>query len=257
MAFETIVTDLSNRGVATITLNRPDRGNALSSQMLSELITHLADLADDPKARLVVITANGKHFCSGADVAPKSDDPAAPKVSLSDFLQDLDQFPKPVICYVHGGAIGAGAALAACCDVTLADPEAFFSVPEVRLGIVPGGVVPVLLRALGPRNLRRYALSGERIKALQAIALGLVHEVHAADTREAALADLIDAFLLGAPGAQALTKAQIGSFDDVSVREMKQGAQHRAPGHGIKTPEAQEGIAAFKEKRKPNWYVAP
>jgi methylglutaconyl-CoA hydratase len=256
MAFETIVTDLSSRGVASIIFNRPDRGNALSSQMLGELIAHLSALANDPQARLVILRANGKHFCSGADVAPKQEDPSAPKVSLSDFLQELDQFPKPVICVVQGGAIGAGAALASCCDVTLADPDAFFSVPEVRLGIVPGGVVPVLLRALGPRNLRRYALSGERIKAPEAKAMGLVHEVHRAEEMEAALAELTEAFLLGAPGAQALTKAQIGNFDNVSVRDMKQASQHRAPGHGIKTPEAQEGIAAFKEKRKPNWYVA-
>ncbi len=253
MAFETITSDISRSGVATVTFNRPDRGNALSPVMVDEIVAHLAELAADPKVRVLVIRANGKHFCGGADVTPRKD-ATPPKSTLADLLHDLDAFPKPTIAVVQGGAIGAGAAVTACCDVVYAYPDAFFSVPEVRLGIVPGGVVPVLERALGLRNLRRYALSGERITGPEAVRSGMAHELHSAENMEAAVDQIVDAMRLGAPGAQKITKEEIAHYNHPSV----EGVRHaeRGPGHGTKTAEAQEGIAAFKEKRKPNWYTA-
>ena len=254
MAFETIISDISKRGVATVTFNRPDRGNALSSKMIDEIVTHLGELAADEKVRALVIKANGKHFCGGADVTPKTD-AAPPRFTLSDLFRDLDQFPKPTICVVNGGAIGAGAALAVCCDVTFAYPDAFFSAPEVRLGIVPGGVVPVLMRALGARNMRRYSLSGERVSGPEASRVGFAHEAHAAENMEAAVDNMVDSMLLGGPNAQKVTKEMIAAYDHPSVREPGHG-QAKSSHHGIRTPEAQEGIAAFQEKRKPNWYVA-
>ena len=254
MAFETIISDISARGVATVTFNRPDRGNALSSMMIDELVLHLRELASDAKVRVLILRANGKHFCGGADVTPKKDGESA-KFSLSDLFQDLDQFPKPTISVVNGGAIGAGAAITVCCDVTFAFPDAFFSVPEVRLGIVPGGVVPVLLRTLGSRNLRRYGLSGERVMGPEAVRVGFAHEVHAAENMDVAIETMADSMLLGAPNAQRATKEQISSFDHESVREMRSQGNSRSHNHGIRTPEASEGVAAFKEKRKPNWYA--
>ncbi len=254
MAFETIISDISARGLATVTFNRPDRGNALSSAMIDELVLHLRELAQDARVRVLLLRANGKHFCGGADVSPKKDGDIA-KFTLSDLFQEIDQFPKPTICVVNGGAIGAGAALTVCCDVTFAFPDAFFSVPEVRLGIVPGGVVPVLLRALGSRNLRRYALSGERVSGPEASRVGFAHEAHAAENMDAAIDNMVDSMLLGAPNAQRVTKEQISAYDHETVRDMRSHGQVKSAHHGIRTPEASEGVAAFKEKRKPNWYT--
>lgn len=251
MAFETIISEISKRGVATITFNRPDRGNALSATMIDEIVTHLADLAANSDVRVLVIRANGKHFCGGADVGPKKDGPG-PKYNLADLMVELDQFPKPTVAVVQGGAIGAGAGVTACCDVVYALPDAFFSVPEVRLGIVPGGVVPVLERALGLRNLRRYALSGERITGPESVRTGMAHELHTAENMEAAVDQIVDAFLLGAPGAQSITKHEIAEYNHESITGVR--TKPRGAGHGIHTDEAREGIAAFKEKRKPNWY---
>ncbi len=251
MAFETIISDISKRGVATITFNRPDRGNALSPGMVDEIVAHLGELAADAAVRVVVLRAVGKHFCGGADVTPRKDGPA-PKSSLADLLINLDQFPKPTIAVVQGGAIGAGAAVTACCDVVYALPDAFFSVPEVRLGIVPGGVVPVLERALGLRNLRRYALSGERITGPESVRAGMAHELHAPENMDAAVDQLVDAFLLGAPNAQRITKEEVAHYNHPTIVSVRTAP--RGPGHGVHTDEAREGIAAFKEKRKPNWY---
>jgi methylglutaconyl-CoA hydratase len=255
MAFETIIAETSKRGVATITFNRPERGNALSAAMIDEIVSHVRALAEDEKVRVLVLRANGKHFCSGADVSPGKDGPA-PMFSLNDLFEAIDQFPKPTIGIVQGGAIGAGACLTTCCDVTYAYPDTFFSIPEVRLGIVPGGVVAALMRAMGTRNMRRYALSGERIMGPEAVRTGFAHELHAAENMDAALDQIVDAMLLGAPNAQKFTKAQIAEYDHETVRDMKAAAAVRKGPHGIKTAEAQEGVAAFKEKRKPSWYVA-
>jgi methylglutaconyl-CoA hydratase len=256
MAFETIIAEISKRGVATVTLNKPDRGNALSAAMVDELVAHMRALAADEKVRALVLRSSGRHFCGGADVSPNKDGPA-PQFNLNDLFETLDRFPKPTICIVQGGAIGAGACFTTCCDVTYAYADAFFSVPEVRLGIVPGGVIAGLMRAMGTRNMRRYALSGERITGPEIVRVGMAHELHAAENMDAALDQLVDAMLLGAPNAQKYTKEQIAEYDHETLRDAEAAAAVRKGPHGIKTPEAQEGVAAFKEKRKPNWYVAP
>ena len=180
MAFETIATDLSPRGIATITLDRPDRGNAFNQRMLDELGGQFSAWAGDSRVRVVVLRARGKHFCVGADVAAMAAKPAGDAAeaafTLNDTLVAIDTIPKPTIAVVEGGCVGGGLAFAACCDVVLATESAFFSVPEVRLGMVPG-LAPLFARALGPRALRRYALSGERFSAAEALRLGFVHDI--------------------------------------------------------------------------------
>ncbi len=252
MPFQTIETSLSPRGLATITLNRPDRGNAINQTMLDEVVSHLAALAADAKVRVVILRANGKHFCAGADVSGRGDIEKTDKsATLGDLIFDLDRLPKPTIAIVQGGAVGGGAGLACACDVTLIEKDGFLSIPEVRLGFAPGGLVSVLMRSMGARAFRRYAMSGERIRAEAALRLGLASESYEAGTLDAMLDEITDAFMLGAPGAQAVVKQSTAVLETPSLAHLKD----RAPPHGMHSDEAKEGVAAFREKRKPNWYV--
>ena len=152
---------------------------------------------------------------------------------------------------VQGGAIGGGAGLVTCCDVAIATREAFFSIPEVRVGMPPMGVMPFIIRAMGHRAFRRYGLSGERIPAADALRLGLVHEVCEAAKLDETLAQVADALLLGAPHASAALKAAAARYASPNLDEIR---AHVQPPHDPKSAEAQEGIAAFREKRKPSWY---
>ena len=255
VTYQTIAVEVSARRIATVLLNRPERGNAFDQLMLDELAEALAALADDPNVRLMVLRGSGRHFCTGADLAaPKADHPAqsgrSAHASLRDVLAAIDALPKPTIAAVHGAAIGGGAAFAACCDVVIAADSAFFSVPEVRVGMPPVGVAPFLVRAIGHRAFRRYGLSGERMSAAEALRLGLAHEVSAADAIEDAVARVADELLHGAPGAIATLKGAAANYATPSLAAI---LANQTP-HDTKTPEAIEGIASFREKRKPNWY---
>jgi len=245
--------EVSSRGVATILLNRPERSNAFDQAMLNALAREFAERGADAATRVVVIRGTGKHFCGGADLVARGVEPspAAGQVSLVDALAALDRLPKPTIAVVHGAAVGGGAAFAACCDIVLATDGAFFSIPEVRVGMAPLGVAPFLIRAMGHRSFRRYGLSGERFGVAEALRVGLAHEAVAPDKVEQRLGEIVDALLHAAPGA---------------VREMKTAMEHDATpsiaailarrlAHSPpKSDEAIEGVAAFKEKRKPRWY---
>jgi methylglutaconyl-CoA hydratase len=265
VTYQTIAVDRSARRIATILLNRPERGNAFDQTMLDELGQALALLAEDD-ARVVVLRGSGRHFCTGADLAARaaeakaaagkiseSDGPAhraGTPVSLRDVLAALDALPKPTVALVHGGAVGGGAAFAACCDIVIAAESAFFSIPEVRVGMPPLGVAPFLIRAMGHRGFRRYGLSGERIAAPEALRLGLAHQVCAAEALDEALARIGEELLLGAPGAIATLKRAAAQFASPTLSTI---LSHQAP-HDSKTAEAIEGVASFREKRKPSWY---
>ena len=252
MALQTLSVDISPRRIATITLNRPDRGNAFDQTMLDELAQQLATLGADDSVRIVILRGAGRHFCSGADLAARAGAPPAaqPPASLRDVLLALDTLPQPTIAIVQGGAIGGGAGFVACCDVAIATDTAFFSIPEVRVGMPPLGVMPFLVRAIGHRAFRRYGLSGERIKTVDALRLGLVHEVCDAASLDDTVARIADELLHGAPAAIASLKEAAAPFASPPLSAIM---AHRAP-HNPKSPEAIEGIASFREKRKPSWY---
>jgi methylglutaconyl-CoA hydratase len=266
VTFQTIAVEVSARRVATVLLNRPERGNAFDQTMLDELGEVFATLAAGETARIVVLRGSGRHFCTGADLSART--AAAPAhspevatagagtagagthVSLREVLARLDALPKPTLAVVHGAAVGGGAAFAACCDVVIAADSAFFSIPEVRVGMPPLGVAPFLVRAIGHRNFRRYGLSGERISAQEAFRLGLAHQICAADALDETLARIADEMLLGAPGAIATLKHAAAQYASPTLSAIL-AVQ---PAHDSKTAEALEGIASFREKRKPSWY---
>jgi methylglutaconyl-CoA hydratase len=253
LPFETIALEVSPRGIATITFNRPDRGNALNRAMLAELGQVLEGIAADEHMRVVVLRGSGRHFCAGADLADRDradgEQPAGP--NLVDVLAALDGLLKPTIAAVHGGAIGGGAGIAACCDIVVATEAAFFSIPEIRIGMAPVRLAPLFIRAMGHRNFRRYGISGERIGAVEALRIGLVHQLCNAQTLDATIAEIVDALLHGAPGATRELKSACARF---AMPAWPPAGESEA-GHGLaKTPEAIEGVASFREKRKPSWY---
>lgn len=244
---ETIRVEQNQRSVATIVLNRPDRGNAFNQQMLDELYGALKGLSLNGSVRALVLRGEGKHFCTGADIGGRGE---AGGITLGQMLEALDTFSKPTIGVVQGGCIGGGLAMAICCDVLMAEESAFFSVPELRVGIAPSRELSAyFMRGMGARAFRRYGLSGERFDPSEAGRMGLVHEAIPAGETDARLAKLIDAFLQGAPKATGELKrriAHIASGAPAPREEEKRGMD--------RSEEAREGVAAFKEKRKPVWY---
>jgi methylglutaconyl-CoA hydratase len=251
VTFQTLAVEVSSRHIATVRLDRPERGNAFDQLMLDELRQAFAALGADAGARIVVLRGSGRHFCTGADLAARATATPAEEgthASLRDVLTVLDTLPKPTLALVQGAAVGGGAAFAACCDVVVATEEAFFSIPEVRVGMAPLGVAPFILRAIGHRAFRRYGLSGERISGAEARRLGLVHEVCSADALEDIWTRIADELLHGAPGAISTLKRVVAQYATPATILETQALQEP------RSPEAMEGIASFREKRKPSWY---
>lgn len=241
-------------GIVTVTLNRPDKGNAFDGTMLKELDACLSALAGDAEARIVILRGNGRHFCTGADASGGGKHRSDGDVTFNDVLARLDDMPKPVISVVHGGCVGGGIGIIACCDAVIAYEDAFFSIPELRVGIAPSKrFVALITRAIGSRALRYYGLSGVRMTAAEAWNLGLVHQLAAAEAVETRLEALVDSFLHNAPGALADFKRAAAEFAMPS-KEQLFPTEGPAPAGLERSAEAVEGLAAFREKRKPSWY---
>jgi methylglutaconyl-CoA hydratase len=250
---DTLLLDVSSNGVASVTLHRPERGNAFNQAMLDELGQLCLDLENDARVRVVVLRGSGKHFCTGADISSRGE--GSPRgLGFNEVLSRVDRFRKPTIAVIQGGCVGGGLGFAACCDVLFAEENAFFLIPELRVGIAPSTELSgLLIRAMGFRVFRRYGLSGERISAPEALRIGLAHQVLAAGAVETELAKTADAFLHNAPGALAELKETIAghAFPREEVLFPPGGAKARGL---ARSPEAEEGLAAFREKRKPAWY---
>ena len=193
---DTLLKSVSGRGVATLTFNRPDRANSYNAEMLDALADGFEQFGRDSAVRIIVLRGGGKHFSAGAAIGESGQ----PKRAIGDVCALVDATPKPTIAVVQGACIGGALALASCCDVMVASREAFFSIPEVRLGFAPGPLIGSFLRAIGYRALRRYLLSGERFTAEEAHRLGLVQQLCDAPAIDSVADELIDQLLLGAPG---------------------------------------------------------
>ena len=248
-----LMIDIDTRGVATLTLNRPDKGNAYNQPLLDALDEALARCAADPTVRVLVLRGNGRHFCAGADLGGQGAALPEPRATLPGFCRQLDAFPRPTIALIQGGCIGGGLAFVACCDVAIAEKEAFFSLPEVRLGFAPVPLTPFLVRAIQPRALRRYLVSGERFSAAEALRIGLIHQITEAAVLEGDLNKVITGFLAAGPGAAATAKRVLrreayGPITDELLADLQR--EFRV---GADSEEAREGRAAFREKRKPSW----
>ncbi|MBC7984658.1 MAG: enoyl-CoA hydratase/isomerase family protein [Candidatus Obscuribacterales bacterium] len=251
-----------SRGVATLTLNRPERRNAFDDTLIGRLHGAITQLANDRSVRIVVLTGAGTAFCAGMDLDHMRRQGTQSEVEnktdallLARCLQTLDRLDKPVIARVNGGAYGGGLGLIACADIAIGTSTAKFALTEVRLGIVPAVISPYILRAIGEREARRWFLSGAAFSANKAEQIGLLHEVREPTALDAAVEDEIASLLKGGPKAQGEAKAlaqevaRMGSITDESAVEYTAEllARLRASSEG------QEGLAAFNERRTPSW----
>ena len=249
--------------VRRLCLTRPAERNAISKQMVEELMAALAVLAADTDGRVVVLEGEGRSFCAGADIAEMRASGAATfeqnradAEGLAELFRTLDALPKPVIARVHGHCLGGGVGLAACCDVVVASDETAFAFSETRLGIVPAVISPYALRKIGPAHARRYFLSGERFDAVEARRIGLVSEHCGLDELDAVVVRLIDEMLAAGPEAQARIKRMIResaslTWDAYRLTTPQQIAEARTGDEG------QAGLASFRDKVPPPWVPRP
>ena len=247
-------------GVVRLTLDRPEIHNAFDDRLIAELTQELARLGAEDAVRVLVLTGAGRSFSAGADLnwmrrtaSYGEAENLADARALAKLMQTLNELPKPTVARVNGAALGGGTGLVACCDIVVASEQATFGITEVRLGLIPSVIGPYVLAAIGPRHARRLMLTGERISAAEALRLGLVHEIVAADQLDAAVERIVGELGKGGPGAIAAAKRLI---HDLSGRPIEpsliDGTAQRIAALRA-TGEAREGVGAFLEKRAPAW----
>jgi methylglutaconyl-CoA hydratase len=239
-------------GSAWITLASPETRNALSQAMLADLADCLERALADPAVRCLVITGQGPAFCAGADLKAGRSEPGS--VSFRDILARLWFSPKPVIAAVNGAAFGGGLGLVCVADIVIASERGRFAFSEVRLGVVPTVVSVFAIPRLGEARANRLFLTGSTLDARSAEKSGLVDHVVAEGDLAAAVADQVAEIARGAPQALAVARALTRRWQPEALAEMLRRAEDktRAIFAGL---EAAEGIAAFREKRDPNWIV--
>jgi len=257
---ELLKLNIDDRGVATVTLNRPEVHNAFNAELVAELSRAFDKVANEG-ARAMILTGEGHSFSAGADLnwmrsmaegseSENRDDARR----LAAMLRKLDQLPCPTIARVNGHAFGGGVGLIACCDLAVALETAKFGLTEVRLGLAPATIAPFVIPRIGVNNARHYMLTGERIDAERAVRIGLVSDTVPTGQLDGHVADLVDLLLAGGPHAQAHCKELIhtvasGRHDEAETdrRTSELIAALRV------SREGQEGLSAFLEKRKPSW----
>ena len=247
----------SHGPVTTVSLNRPEARNAFDEIAIAEL-TDVFSTFDDA-VRTVILTGEGPVFCAGADInwMKKSvrygvEENERDALALARMLRAIDECPPPVIARVNGHCLGGGMGLIGACDIVVAVDAALFGYTEVRLGIVPAIISPFTLPKIGARFARRYYLTGERFSAEIAERIGLVHEVVSADGLDVTVNGIVKEILKGGPIAVRTGKTLIRNLlaldrEGAERHSVQAIAQLRA------SPEGQEGLAAFLEKRKPHW----
>lgn len=259
-----VLTSLDDFGNAVITLNRPEVHNAFDPEMVRALTATLADIAADDSIRAVVISGAGKSFCAGADISHMRQSAKFTKAqnhqSASEsarMFHALYTLNKPTVAAVHGAVRGGGCGIVAACDIAIATRTATFRLSEVKIGVVPAMISPYVIGAIGERQARRYMLSGEEFDCAEAWRIGLVHDLVEEEQLATRVGEMLGQLYSSGPKAVHAIKQLIprsahspigaGIIDETS----KVIADIRA------TPEAQEGLTAFLEKRKPSWTEAP
>ncbi len=242
--------------ITVLTLNRPERRNALTIELLTELASAIEVASEEPHVRILILQGAGAAFCTGLDLKEAADQTKAHATAeaVASTLITISQTHLITVAAVHGAAVAGGAGIMSACDFVVAAHRTKIGYPEVRRGLVAGLVMTFLRRQLSERNMRELLLGSELIDAERAKEIGLVNRVVAQDNLMTEALKFAESVLQGAPGAVAQTKRLI---DEIWWRSVKQDVDLALKYHmqARESAEAREGIAAFNEKRKPNWLV--
>ena len=264
MNFNTIKLEYHQEGYATLWLDRAEKHNAFNAKMIQELLQALEQLQNDSQLRFLLLRGKGKHFSAGADLqwmqqsaALGYDANLQDAEALAELMYRLYALPMPTLAVVQGAAFGGGIGLIACCDMAIGTDDAQLSLSEVRIGLAPAVISPFVVKAIGERASRRYAISGERFSGQRACELGLLAESCTAAELDNRLDTWINNLLLNSPQAMRASKAlvqeaarhtlppELRRYTEQSIAQIRVSA------------EGQEGLNAFLEKRPPNWSQEP
>jgi methylglutaconyl-CoA hydratase len=262
MSSETVLLEVDARGVATVTMNRPEVHNAFDEALVDKLTRTLIDTAARADVRVVVLTGAGRSFSSGADmewmrsmIGYSEGENIEDALKLAELMSTLNALPKPTIARINGHVFGGGVGLVCCCDIAIAAEDARFALSEVRLGLVPAVISPYVIDAIGVRHARRFFLTGEPISARKARRVGMIHEIAKGGNLDAAIEDQVEMLLEGGPVAMRECKELIHMVDGHTLASDQ--ALRRRTAELIAqlriAEEGQEGLSAFLEKRAPAW----
>ncbi len=262
--FQTIELEYSAKGFATLWLNRPEKNNAFNAEMIRELVLAIDEVQANKGLRFLLLRGRGKHFCAGADLAwmqqsAKLDFEAnlTDARELAEMMYSLYHLQLPTLAVVQGAAFGGAVGLIACCDMAIGAHDAQISLSEVRIGLAPAVISPFVIKAIGERATRRYSMTGERFSGERARELGLLSETYAADELDEALGSWLDNLMLNSPQAMRASKDLMREAGSASVSPALRRYTENAIARIRVSPEGQEGLNAFLEKRKPNWMQEP
>jgi len=259
--YNTILVETDARGVATVTLNRPDKHNALNGDLIAELFDAAEKLAADDDVRIVVLTGAGKSFCAGGDfnwfasnVEKTRGERVDQSATLARLLRRLDTLPKPLIWRINGPAYGVGVGMISVCDYTIGAEGARFGLTEVKLGLLPANISPYVVARIGKVHSRETMLSGALFDSTRAERIGLLTEVVAVDRLDGAVERVVLDHLQAAPGAVSNTKALIAY---VASHDLETNMTYTADrlADAWETEEGIEGINSFLNKGIPSWRV--
>jgi methylglutaconyl-CoA hydratase len=256
-----LLESIDARGIATVTLNRPEKHNALDAQTIAELQRSLLRLQSRTELRALVLTGSGVSFCAGADLVHMRSMLRASEAenqrdarALADCLHTLNEFPCPVFAKVNGNVFGGGIGLISCADIAISVDTAQFALSEVRLGLIPATISPYVVAAIGPRQARRWFLTGEAFDAHTAHAIGLIHVVSAPEKLEEIVERQIDLVLRAGPNAVREAKQLIRAVHPQIDKDLLAQSTATLLARLRVSPEGQEGVSAFLERRKPAWH---
>ena len=258
MRYETVRIEMDDH-VARVVLFRPKIRNAFNEVMIAELREVFSILVEDPNLRVVVLTGAGTAFCAGADLnwmrrvlGYTYQQNLEDSLNLARLMREIYEFPRPVIGRINGPAIGGGTGLVAACDIAVAAAPAVFSFSEVKIGLVPACISPYVIKKIGEGKCREFFLTGERLMADRVLEAGLVNRVVPLNALDEAVDEIVAMLLSSGPAALKMCKDLIEKVSEMSLDGAKRYTAEVIASLRM-SPEGQEGMAAFLEKRKPNW----
>ena len=259
-----VLLSIDRYGVATVTLNNPEKHNAFDDGVITALIQVFMHLSKRDDVRVMVLASTGKSFSAGADLgwmkrmaSYSYEENLADANALANMLKTLNFMPQTTIAQIQGAAFGGAVGLASCCDIVIASNKASFCLSEVKLGLIPATISPYVVNAMGQKACRRYFQTAERFFADKALMLGLVDEVVELDDLPAAVDNMISTLLSNSPAAirQAKQLALDVAYQDIDDALLNITSERIA---SIRvSQEGQEGLSAFFEKRAPKWQQEP